>query len=312
MDDLQIVEQGKALSFSRKQIETLKKTLCKGRTDTELELFLNVCKGRGLNPFAYQIYCVSRWSSAENREVMSVQTGIAGFRSIAQDTKQFAGEGDTIFYDEAGKEYPKIWLNKEHPFACSVGVEKIIGRQQDGTPIVKEYRKLVYWDSVVQTKKDKTPTAFWLGAKGIQQIEKCATAASLRAAFPEKLGGIYSEDEMAHLDGEFGEAARKKSEKTQDFLVALDPHVRDRMTTLGYNTEAKQRALCNESEGNLDTLILNLEAVEFTNTWSEDLKNKIKYCGWKNMPEVRRMLRKIGKTNWTLEYLDKYIKGEAV
>lgn len=303
------------LHFTNEQIDTLKRTLCKGITTEELDLYLNVCKSRGLNPFACQIYAVKRWSNAEKREIMSIQTGIAGFRSIALYTGQYGGPSGTVFFDEEGKEYPRIWLKKEHPFACEVGVLKVMGKREDGSPILQEYRTLVYWDSVVQTRsaaKGGGPTEMWTGTSGVQQLEKCTEAAVLRKAFPEKLGGVYEHAEMQHLDGERGEERRKKSEQTIDFVKSLPEEMTKRLVSLGCVNEAKKLAFCQDAGNTLDGISLHMDALDFARSLDEETKNLIRSSGVKSEGEVRRMLVKLGRKNWVKETLIKYLSGEAI
>ena len=314
MNDIQISERQK-VDFSKDQIQVIKNSLCPKASDVELAYFLEVCKSRSLNPFAYQIHYVPRWSYDENRDVWAIQTGIGGLRSIAEDTGKFAGETEIVFYDKDGKEFPKIWTMDTNPYACNAGVQKIIGTKTDGTPITQEYRETVYWDAVCQTKskaKGGGPTRMWTGKSGVQQLCKCAKAATLRAAFPEKLSHFYTDDEMAHLETEGGGEAREKSNQAQDFVLILKPETVARMEKLNYNTDAKKRAICNEAGNTVDGLDLQLSAVEYAANLNDDLKNQVKYCGYKNQTEVRRMLVKLGREHWNETDLKAFLNGDAV
>jgi phage recombination protein Bet len=286
------------VDFTQEQVQIIKDGICKGATDNELKYFLNVCKSRGLNPFKAQIYSIPRWDGDLGREVRSIQTSIGGYRSLALGTGQFGGETEAIFFNKDGAEF-KVWTSEEAPMACSVGVLKIIGTKTDGSPVTQEFRKIVYWDAVVQKKKDKTPTSRWLGKKGVMQLEKCAAAASLRSAFPEALDGIHTEEEMEHLDGETGAEVRAKSGAAQDFLSMLPPEVIARMEKFGLNNDAKKRTLCQEVGNTLEALELHIRAVEF-------------FGGYRNRPECRRLLVKLGEPQWNQEAISKFLSGEPV
>ena len=78
------------MEISRDQIELIKRTVAKGVTDDEFQLFLHAAKRMGLDPLAKQIHAVKRYSGADGREVMSIQTGIDGYRLIADRTGNYA------------------------------------------------------------------------------------------------------------------------------------------------------------------------------------------------------------------------------
>ena len=57
--------------YNQEKIDLIKRTICKGATNDELQLFIQTCKKTGLDPFMRQIFSVKRWSSSEKKDVMT-------------------------------------------------------------------------------------------------------------------------------------------------------------------------------------------------------------------------------------------------
>lgn len=170
--------------MSDSQIDLIKRTIAKNATDDELQMFLHIARRTGLDPFARQLYAVKRWDRQANREVMAVQTGIDGYRLVAERTGRYApGPAPTYEYDDN--------LNV---VTATAYVKK---QTDDGT--WHDVAATAHLAEYAQKDRQGNPTRFWANMPHVM-LSKVAEALALRRAFPMELSGIYTTDEMAHAD----------------------------------------------------------------------------------------------------------------
>jgi phage recombination protein Bet len=152
--------------FTPEQMKLITDVVAKGATKDELALFLHRCRSMNLDPLKPgQIYFIKYGSGPG-----TIVVGIDGFRTKAQRTGQLTGIKRGVIRNEKGE--------------C-VGA------------FAEVYRK--DW---VQPAREEVPMNEYNTGKGNwskmpeTMIKKVAEAAALRMAFPDDLGGIYTQEEM--------------------------------------------------------------------------------------------------------------------
>lgn len=164
-------------------LTALRQTLAPTLTDAELELFALIAKRKGLDPFSGQIVAVKR--NSRNGPRVSYQTGIDGYRSLAERTGEYLGSDLPDFGPPCGcgkapdyhPEWATVIVHRLHPS----------GRIVDQPARAK-------WHEFVPSD------AFMWGEKPEVMLGKCAEAQALRKAFPWVLGDIYIPEEMVGAD----------------------------------------------------------------------------------------------------------------
>jgi phage recombination protein Bet len=201
MTDALAVKEPQGLT--KDQIDLIKRTVARGATADELSLFLHIANKTGLDPFARQIHAIKRWSAADGRETMAVQTGIDGYRLVAERTNKYCpGREPTFKYDNSGKLIEatayvlKLTADGQwHEVAASARFSEYAGRKKDGSL-----------------------TSFWQDKPHIM-LAKVAEALALRRAFPMDLSGLYTFEEMEQAENGTEPKPAAPPRKTLDSVV---------------------------------------------------------------------------------------------
>jgi phage recombination protein Bet len=178
--------------WSPERVDLLKRTICKGSSNDELAMFLQVCKRTGLDPFARQVYAVKRWT--KDGDVMTIQTSIDGFRLIAERSGKYAGQLGAFWCGSDGI-WKDVWLDSVAPRAAKIGILHLNFKE----PLWA----VATLDQYIQTYKDKSgnvrPTGMWEKMAPVM-LAKCAESLGLRRAFPQELSGLYTTEEMGQAE----------------------------------------------------------------------------------------------------------------
>lgn len=173
--------------FDQKQIDILKNSICRGVSNDEFEIFLMACRKTQLDPFMKQIYAVKRPAKKPDGtwgETMTIQTGIDGYRLIAERTGRYVpGPEPTYAYDGEGR-----------VLSATAYIKK---QTSDGT--WHTVSETAYMEEYCQRKKDGGLMGLWANMPRTM-LSKCAEAKVLRKAFPAEMSGVYTKEEMEQAD----------------------------------------------------------------------------------------------------------------
>jgi phage recombination protein Bet len=178
--------------FERREvIDAIKQTVCRGATDAQLRVFMEVCRATGLNPFIKG----EIWYVAEKGIIMA---GRDGYLRIANEHPAFDGMETRVERDERGvpiKAVCTVWRkDRDHPTIS----EAYYSEYKKASPVWQQY-----------------PSAM---------ISKVAETLALKRSFA--INGVVTEEEVGHEPAQEKpqpDPARQVSE-----LEAIQAGMRDR------------------------------------------------------------------------------------
>lgn len=139
----------------------------------DLDVFRHVCQRTGLDPFSRQIYMIARGGK------WTIQTGIDGFRVIADRRPEYAGQVEPQWCGDDGQ-WRDIWLSNKPPTAARVGV-------------LRSDWQHPAW-GVVRFAEFTAGNSMWKD-KPAHMIAKVAEAHAFRKAFPHDFAGLLVTEE---------------------------------------------------------------------------------------------------------------------
>lgn len=195
----------KQLGITSERLALIMDQVPEGPNDQEIALFLYQCERTGLDPLSRQIYLVGRYDKREKRNVGAVQTGIDGYRLVAERTGEYAGSDDALFNGSLSQYDHKI-SGEELPITATVTVKKVLSNGGIG-----EWTATAEWDAYYPGDRQ----GFMWKKMPYVMLSKCAEALALRKAFPAELSGVYTAEEMAQAGG------RDDEEVKSEMMAAL-------------------------------------------------------------------------------------------
>ena len=169
-------------------LNTLKETVCKGATTPQFRMFIEVCKGTGLNPFLKEIWFVPG---------VGVMAGRDGYLRVANESPQFDGMDTRVERDAKNvpiKATCSVWRkDRSHPITCEA--------------YYNEYKRSGgVWD--------KYPSAM---------ISKVAEVLALKRSF--SINGVVTEEEIGEQEPTRAEKVQAAKEVGAAKLAAMTGEV---------------------------------------------------------------------------------------
>jgi phage recombination protein Bet len=199
MNSVALINQ-KNVTIGDEELKVLKESLFKGFTSPEINYCLIVIRELNLNPLLRQVHFVKRGGT------VVTQTGIDGFRLVAQRTGSYAGSDEPIF------EYEN---NKKIPSKATVTVYKLL----DGVRCA--FTASARWDEYCPA-----PPADMMWKKmPHNMLAKCAEALALRKAFPAELSSIYEESEIQKQDDNKAKRLQEQVQESRQDAIEVESKV---------------------------------------------------------------------------------------
>lgn len=200
---MQTTQPMRPRDYTGQQLGLIRRTVAADTTADEFDMFMEVCRRVGLDPFRKQIYCNVYNKDKPNKRKVVFVTGIDGFRGVAARNRDYRPD----------EEEPQYTISEEakNPATNPLGIVKaVVHAYKLGPDGWHKVAGTAYWDEFAPITekwaeidgKWQATGKFELDRKGNwfrmsrHMIAKCAEAQALRKGWPEDLSGIYAPEEL--------------------------------------------------------------------------------------------------------------------
>lgn len=201
-------------NFTPEELAAWKNEYAANATQDQFNLWMAECRRRNLRPVAdiiMQVRASQEWDPELRAKVSRKRcifiTGYHALRKIAERTNLYAGQQPSVFIylDSAGLPTIKSDVPLPDPKDHTEAIEPwavcaSILRKDFQEPMRFVARFWAYAQTFNKDGKSQL-TSMW-AQRGPEQLEKCAIAGALRAAFPEELSGLEVYEEQRREETE--------------------------------------------------------------------------------------------------------------
>ncbi len=178
---------GDLIQFTEKDIDLIRRTkMPEGSTEDDVQLLLYYARKTGLNPLLNQVY------PSKRKGKVTPQATIDGFRIAAERTGEYLGQTTPLFCGPDGV-WTDAWVSDAPPILAKVGIlRRGFSEPLYGIARYAAYRQFDRSGQLMDTWAKMADT----------MLAKTAEALAFRKAFPNLLSGLYTAEEMDHLENE--------------------------------------------------------------------------------------------------------------
>ncbi|MDB5490318.1 MAG: recombinase, partial [Micavibrio sp.] len=223
MNNISTISPPQLRAYSRSQLSLIRKTIAKDCNNEEFDLFIEICKHQGLDPFKKQIYAfvfkkirktkddaTGQWTEVTDRTLTPV-TSIDGYRAKAARQRDYRpSDSEPDFEIDKDAIDPK--RNPHGIVKCRVVVYQFgpdrqwypivgVARWEEMAPIVEggDWVNNKFQGNGEFTLDPKKPN--WRKMDFIM-LAKCAEANALRKGWPEEFSGLYISEEIDRMSSD--------------------------------------------------------------------------------------------------------------